>query len=372
MLKPSNKSSTTSSDPSDKDTLRAYFNNILSLRLAAQEAVLGERSLFDRDSFAKCGWSIGNSVGFVYNKDSDYASTQNVQTCKSAWSCPVCSRRISEIRRKEVNKAIEAHETNDGEVFLVTLTFPHGREDDLADLASKLKHTSKRFKENHWYSKIRKDFNLVGTIRAAELNYSDVNGWHPHLHELWFVDRGKSQMGLKKDVYKIWKHACEMSGLGTPNFRNGVDVKTNDKSKSGLGDYVTKWGLDSEITKGNSKISKNKKGSSPFQLVADYRDGDKRAGMLFRDYHYAMKGKRQLVWSPGLKKKFGVTEVSDKNSLKGEEPFLTITSAENFYLNARNDMVDFRAYCAENRNDDDKMRAELDRLVYGIKPKSIR
>ena len=56
-------------------------------------------------------------------------------------------------------------------------------------------------------------------------------------------------------------------------------------------------------------------GRSPFQLLADYADqNDARAGALFAEFAGVFKGRRQLVWSPGLKKLAGIDEVSDEQA----------------------------------------------------------
>jgi hypothetical protein len=66
---------------------------------------------------------------------------------------------------------------------------------------------------------------------------------------------------------------------------------------------------------------------------------DKEAGRLFVEFAEAFKGKRQLTWSPGLKRRFGIGEVKasayvskwgledemtkghTKKAAKGETPF---------------------------------------------------
>ena len=57
------------------------------------------------------------------------------------------------------------------------------------------------------------------------------------------------------------------------------------------------------------------RGAQPFQLLADYADqNDARAGALFAEFAGVFKGRRQLVWSPGLKKLAGIDEVSDEQA----------------------------------------------------------
>ena len=79
------------------------------------------------------------------------------------------------------------------------------------------------------------------------------------------------------------------------------------------GNYVGKWGAAEELALSGKKSGRA--GRSPFQLLADYADqNDARAGALFAEFAGVFKGRRQLVWSPGLKKLAGIDEVSDEQA----------------------------------------------------------
>ena len=41
-------------------------------------------------------------------------------------------------------------------------------------------------------------------------------------------------------------------------------------------------------------------------------DGQREAEALFREYAEATKGRRQLVWSPGLKKRYAIADMDDE------------------------------------------------------------
>ncbi|KVV25794.1 hypothetical protein WK79_10925 [Burkholderia ubonensis] len=79
------------------------------------------------------------------------------------------------------------------------------------------------------------------------------------------------------------------------------------------GDLMDKrWGTDSEMTKAN--IKKGREGSmTPFDFLrAIIQDGDLEYEDKFREYASAVKGKQQLVWSPGLKDRYLIEEKSDE------------------------------------------------------------
>ena len=85
-----------------------------------------------------------------------------------------------------------------------------------------------------------------------------------------------------------------------------------------------RWGLASELTRSHLKTAAGDSGrsadeglparcrhASPWQLLNDALDGDKRSAELFREYGEAFHGKRQLYWSPGLKGFLDVDEPTD-------------------------------------------------------------
>jgi hypothetical protein len=74
---------------------------------------------------------------------------------------------------------------------------------------------------------------------------------------------------------------------------------------------VSKWGLEDEITKGHTKKAIH--GETPFDFLRAYLGdrSDKQAGALFKEFAETFKGKQQLRWSPGLKKRFAIGESTD-------------------------------------------------------------
>lgn len=255
-------------------------------------------------------------------KSAEYrtASYAGLQTCASVWACPVCAAKIAERRRGEILGAMTLHKASGGTVFLLTLTAPHQRVDRIADLLPKHALALRRFFSLRAVKKVFAEMGIVGQIRAAEVTHGRRsefnNGWHPHHHILQFAGAGAgcgpSGEAIRKDwsvrLYLQWAACCEAVGLGLPSFAHGL--KLDDGSKASA--YVSKWGLEDEMTKGHTK--KASKGETPFDflraVLAD--SSDKEGGRLFVEFAEAFKGKRQLTWSPGLKKRFAVGEVSDE------------------------------------------------------------
>jgi hypothetical protein len=107
--------------------------------------------------------------------------------------------------------------------------------------------------------------------------------------------------------YQRWAAACVRAGLGEPSRAHGL--KLDDGSKAAK--YVSKWGLEDEMTKGHTKKALH--GETPFDFLRAYLadSTDKQAGALFKEFAETFKGKRQLHWSKGLKKRYAIGEFSD-------------------------------------------------------------
>lgn len=242
-----------------------------------------------------------------------------LQTCGSVWVCPVCSAKISERRRSEILHAMDAHKAAEGCVNMLTLTAPHQVKDNLVELLAKQAKALNLFWSDRVVKQILAEMGTIGQIRALEPTHGRKseknNGWHPHYHVLMFqgigVDLVRFDQAQMTDwqvrLYLRWAARCVAAGLGEPSYAHGLKLDNGDQAAK----YVTKWGLEDEMTKGHTKKALH--GETPFDLLrallAD--KGDKQAAALFIEYAKAFKGKRQLHWSKGLKNLYQVKEKTD-------------------------------------------------------------
>lgn len=264
--------------------------------------------------------------------DSGRAFYAGLQVCGSVWECPVCAAKISERRRVEVLSAMISHRASGGEIYLLTLTNPHYRGDILTELLEGQGQALRRFWSTRSARRLLDSISCLGSIRTLEVTHGS-NGFHPHNHILIFARSGLDLEQLKIEFYALWVNACRLAGLPMPSFEHGVDVRGGNHAF----DYVTKgsmtegkentvskgWGLDCEMTKGHIKKGR-KESRTPFDLLRDFKGGDKQAGALFVEYADAFKGKRQLNWSKGLKDRFSVEEISDAELAERPEESATL------------------------------------------------
>lgn len=242
-----------------------------------------------------------DGVGVMFNKARKKANYSNIMRCANAWGCPVCAAIISEHRKCEVKEAMDWWKSQGGSVLLLTLTVPHYSHTDIKQLKKDLKKAySKFFKGVRASQNLFSKWMIEHYISCFEITHGQ-NGFHPHYHVLLFVPYSVgigSHIGMEEDMYAVWKDCCTKSGLDEPSKEYGLHLQAGNEA----GNYVSKWGLEHEMTKGHVKKGK-KESRTPFDILRSYDEsGDEKEANLFRLYYFAFKGQRQLNWSKGLKK----------------------------------------------------------------------
>lgn len=251
----------------------------------------------------------GSNVQVLKHKKTQKAFYNGLLVCGSVWNCPVCAAKISEKRRKEVQLAFDLHKEAGGHIALLTLTFSHKKIDRLKDILDLFSKATKKFMSGRAFQSIRDEIGMVGRIRALEVTYTN-NGFHPHAHIALFYTTDVNLKDVKDAMYILWEKACAKVGLKV-NEDYGLALDNGEKAN----DYISKhgtWGMDRELTKAH--IKKGKKGSlKPFDFLRNYlQEEDGKYLILFREYAECFKGKRQLQWSQGLKKRFVLEEKTDE------------------------------------------------------------
>ena len=262
------------------------------------------RKILDGERTQHCFYNRvdkNDGVGVTFNKFRNKANYTNVMRCANAWGCPVCAAIISEHRKCEVKDAMDWWKKQGGSVLLLTLTVPHYSDTDIKQLKKDLKKAYGKFFKGVRASKdMFERWQIKHYISCFEITHG-INGFHPHYHVLLFVpySLGKqSLLGIKQDMYKVWKDCCLKAGLDEPSEKHGLDLQAGNEA----GAYVAKWGLEHEMTKGHIKKGKENN-RTPFDILRSYTDSENQADSnLFKLYYFAFKGTRQLNWSKGLKK----------------------------------------------------------------------
>lgn len=287
---------------------------------------------FHRTSLCKhaCTGSAGVELNLL--KEANRAFYKGLQTCGSVWTCPICANKIQEIRRQEIAHAMAHFYSQKKQAVMITFTFPHTHDEALKDLLKSFKEALKLLRKGGTWSRKLKAIDYAGLIRSLEITHGS-NGWHPHTHELWFVNENLNEEEFKEFILSKWFDACNQAGLIAENkqddfLKHAIDIKFNCSTSDYLAKFDDKsnWGIDREMAKASSKKGK-KSGKHPFALADENKDD------LFLEYTKAIKGTAQIYWSRGLKDLVGLNEISDEEAaeMEGDDDLEVIGMLQKVY-----------------------------------------
>jgi len=252
-------------------------------------------------------------VTLFYNVEREQANFGNLQRCYSVWNCPICSMTITEGRRTELQKGLANWTEEGGHAYLVTFTNSHHKGDDLDQLLVGQKKAFVKFWQKRKVTEMLKGLGYKGRTVTTEVTWGEKNGWHPHYHMIFFFDHEIDPNGIESFLALHWQDACIKAGLKAPDLIHGVDVRNGTYAAK----YVSKWGLENEVTKGHLKKGLN--GSlTPFDLLRGASTNN-HYKTLFKQFADVFKGKQQLVWSKGLKELLGIKKVTDEEIIEETE-----------------------------------------------------
>lgn len=267
-------------------------------------------------------------VGVWQTADREGARLSGVGTCGSVWACPVCAPKIASRRQVELVAGQVAAHAMGRHGYLLTLTFPHERGMALVEISAGFADALRRFKNSRAYKAFMERHARLGSVKGLEVTYGG-NGWHPHVHELVWAAPGLLDDVRGLDSLKAaWFAALVKAGLADQSqlsdvLAHGLDLRGGDDAAAYIAKYGRdeKWGVSSEVMPATGAKAGRSGQVTPWQLLAQAAQGDREAGALFREYALAFEGRRALTWTPGLKAKLGIEELSDDDlAALGEEP----------------------------------------------------
>lgn len=237
------------------------------------------------------------------NKTAKGAYMSGLKRCSSAWLCSICSARISAGRRDELNLILEGARQQGLSPVMLALTARHSFRDALPDTLAAMKFAKDRVTQLQSWRDMRAV--LAGSVTATEVTYGD-NGWHVHYHVLLLLRLSPADaLAMAEGQRAAWLTALSAAGLSGNDHAFRVDPATN------AGDYFGKYGAACELALARSKQGRVSGSRNPWDLLAEAAQGDLSAGRLWLQYAKAFRGRRQLVFSKGLRAMFGLDDVAD-------------------------------------------------------------
>jgi hypothetical protein len=193
--------------------------------------------------------------------------------------------------------AFEQYEARGGGLVFVTLTTSHGVGHALSVLWKGLPLAFGRMLNTRGMRDFR-DRHPFEFVRAFEVTYGRLHGWHPHLHlalltpEPWTPEVVRE---FRTVLFESWRATLGRMGLPVPSAGRGVDVRP--ACSGAVGRYLTKVsGLGSELVRGDTK--RGREGQyGPFELLAAAASGEGWATERWHEFERTAKGARALQFS---------------------------------------------------------------------------
>lgn len=222
-----------------------------------------------------------NYVFLLKGKKTQKPFYHGVMKCGSVWRCPVCSKKITDYRQKEVYFLASEWLRKEGELSFITLTLRHNKTDSLKMMLNRLNGEFRKMQRTSIFRKIKSTYKITGFVKALEITYSFENGWHPHLHLLVFHNSKDSEQ-LHKALIKQWtkrkvlKATQKAQNAQSVYNKNGISnyvTKWDLSAELTKSSYVTKWDFSAELTKSSFKVSKSKRSFTGFALLKSIIEG---------------------------------------------------------------------------------------------------
>ena len=159
--------------------------------------------------------SYGSESVKIHGSEEHRPYYKGLMICGLIWSCCVCAPKIQAVRALEVRQALDAFIASHGTVLMVTQTIPHSKHDDLAELLPRFSKAFQTFKEGRPWLRLRDRYAISGYIKALEVTWNQKQGWHPHLHTIFFLDDPAPHIGnFNVDLFSRWKRVTSNAGFG--------------------------------------------------------------------------------------------------------------------------------------------------------------
>lgn len=283
-----------------------------------------QRTLTDSVSSRLCWYTVLSEATLDVGREL-ITHVSGIGRCGSPWSCPTCAPVIRERRAQEIDQALSRHLATGGGIEFVSLTVRHDRWDTFVSGLDVVSRALRLCLHGRPWDKRAAALGYWGAIRAVDVTWGATNGWHPHLHAVLIFERPLTDLeraDLRRWLHGRWSGVCEARGLGTVSWRHGVDVQAV-RTAGALSEYLTKvdggWSAGLELSRSDLKKSPGR--FTPMQLLGEFATtGETRMRALWLEYERATRGKRAIVWSPGLRKRLlGIeVEASDEELAASE------------------------------------------------------
>ncbi|MGO7360164.1 hypothetical protein [Rhizobium ruizarguesonis] len=209
----------------------------------------------------------------------------------------------------------------DGHMVMCTLTVRHKRGQSLADLRKAVQDASRKARQGAPWARRKKKHGIFGVISAPEVTFSQVNGWHFHIHTALLM-RGPVDDAQDLGEWFVARYLDAVQAAGYSALLDGQDVSVI-RSKTKLAEYIAKgvnrsrdlaWEMAGQATKKVRSVDS----LHPFEIL-ERASGDDTMAALWREYAAAMKGARSCIVTKGIAVALGLLPDPEEDDEEQEE-----------------------------------------------------
>ena len=210
--------------------------------------------------------------------------------------CPVCNTEKVVGIRKRVSSFTNDFQSDDGILYLLTLTIPHNQNTDLNVLYKSFSQSVMRMKNSSvWRNRFKKEIDHQFHYNRYETTITPSNSFHLHLHITLggynLIDTDEWKMILTK----LWRRCCRSVGvIRLPTITNGVDIRITSN-----GTYSMKLNEDTTIPNKQDSYTPEdlQKILTGYKRISGYRHMDfslKEIKKYLTKYRKVFQGKKYL------------------------------------------------------------------------------
>lgn len=252
------------------------------------------------------------------------ATTRGLAVCGSVWLCPVCSAHIRFVRSLEIAEACRRHLEAGGGLLFWTATLRHHLGDGLPPLLDGLLSAHRGVVTGAPWFRQRDRYGVVGRIRSTEVTWGLPNGWHPHLHSVWFTEAPVADadvVALDRWLGERWQAMVGRRGLALPDLEHGSTLEQVVHGEA-VGQYVAKLqeAASVPLELARADLKRGRAGRMvPFELLDRASDGEREWLRRWWEYEAGTYGRRCIEWSRGLRERLGLDEERSDEDLVADD-----------------------------------------------------
>ena len=263
-----------------------------------------------RDGIVSCGNPISHDE-IKIRFDVNGHEYHDHKHCNS-WACPVCAPKRARERAREIEQALNGANALGFVGYFITFTVPHRRCHSTNYVLEVLDSCYRKVHQDKGIRSIKDANGYVGQVKCKDYTLTD-NGTHAHLHCLWFFDGVEDAAGfadvLRSALFDKWDRLVHNETGRHIHSKYGFDLEFIDLGEPGTPDAERVAHYAAKSISVYMSDGEKGKSKTPFDLLSSTASDEDKARYL--DWYRGQKGKRHILFSPGLKKLLGVGDAKD-------------------------------------------------------------